>query len=491
MVLDWRRALPVVLSVLCLVMGKAACWWHLGEALSAHTLFLCGNLQSIRPALDRHPHRVRCILIIAALLVAAIWVVVDGLASPLRLMSAGGLFVFVMLCYVLSRHRRRVKFRPVLWGLGLQLVLGFFVIRTRAGFLFFEKIGSMVSAFLDFSDAGAAFVFGDNFRDVYFAFKVLPTICFFSTFMSVCYYFGIVQVVVRVLSKILQRTMGTAASESLSAAGNIFVGQTEAPLLVRPFVPDMTLSELHAVMTGGFATIAGGVLAAYINLGISPAHLIGASVMSAPAALAISKLVYPETETSVTAAGTEVDIPPGDERNVLEAAANGARTSISLMANVAVMLIAFISLLAFIDSVLGYFGSLVDHPSLSFAEIASIVCAPFALILGVSPEDVFEVAKLLGKKTLVNEFVAYADLSQLIKNRQNGIRPYISERSEAIVTYALCGFANVSSLGVQVGGLSVLAPGRVSDLSSLAVSAMLSGTVACFMTACIAGMFIE
>jgi nucleoside transporter len=261
--------------------------------------------------------------------------------------------------------------------------------------------------------------------------------------------------------------------------------------MVKPFIGDMTRSELHAVMTGGFATIAGGVLAAYVSFGVSASALISASVMSAPAALAVSKLLYPETELSPTRDAKNIKIAVGPEGNVVEAAASGAAAAVGLVGNIAAMLIAFLSLVAVLDAILGWLGGMVDLPTLSFKLICSYVLTPAAWLMGVDAADCQKVGALLGEKTFINEFVAYLSLSDLIKNKATGEGDTISLRSEVIATYALCGFSNVGSIGIQLGGLIPLAPHRAADIAALGVRAMLAGTVACFMTACVAGILFD
>eukprot|EP00057_Strongylocentrotus_purpuratus_P025577 XP_011680051.1 PREDICTED: solute carrier family 28 member 3 [Strongylocentrotus purpuratus] len=364
--------------------------------------------------------------------------------NPIQLVSFGGLVIFTVLLYVFSKYPEKVKWRPVIWGLVLQFIFGILILRTYPGYVLFQWIGNVVQAFLGFSRAGSLFLFGENYNEHYFAFAVLPIIIYFSSAISILYYIGAMQFVIRKLAWVMQRTMKTSASESLNAAGNIFIGQTEAPLLIRPFLKDMTRSEIHAVMTGGFATIAGSVLGAYVLSGISAAHLVSASVMSAPAALAVSKLFYPETEKSKTA---------NSDNLVIEK------------------------------------GSGVGYPELTFELICSYVFMPVAFIMGVEWADCRLVAELIGIKTFVNEFVAYDKLATFIDNRETGAGPTLSERSEVIATYALCGFANISSIGVQLGGLAPLAPSRKPDLAAVVIRALIAGTTACFMTACIAGMF--
>ncbi|MEG5043692.1 NupC/NupG family nucleoside CNT transporter [Microcoleus sp. B4-C1] len=400
-----------------------------------------------------------------------------------RLISVFGLAVFVGLSYVFSVDRRAVKWPPVLWGIALQLIFAILILKTAPGLAVFKFLGDLVTQFLNFSDVGAKFIFGDNFAEHFIAFKVLPTIIFFSSFITILYHYGILQRVVQAVAWLMIKTMKTSGAETLSCAGNIFIGQTEAPLLIKPYLGAMTLSELHAVMTGGFATIAGGVMAAYISFGVPAQHLISASVMSAPAALAISKLLYPETEKSLTAGEVEVKVEQV-YANAVDAAASGASDGLKLAANVAAMLIAFLGLLAFFNALLGWFGGLISLPQLSLELIFAYLMAPVAWLMGVPWADCAEVGIVLGKKTILNEFIAYLDLMELVKQQA------ISERSQIISTYALCGFSNIGSIGIQIGGIGAMAPQRQGDLARLGVRAMIAGSVACFMTACIAGMLI-
>ncbi len=414
-----------------------------------------------------------------------------------RVISAFGLIVFVALAYAFSTNRKAVKWRPVIWGVALQVVLAIVVLRTAVGFAVFAWLGDLVTMFLNFSDAGAKFVFGDKFTDFFFAFKVLPTIIFFSAFISVMYHFGILQKIVEFVAWTMMRTMGTSGAESLSAAANIFVGQTEAPLLIKPYVSSMTMSELHAVMTGGFATIAGGVMAAYISFGVSAQHLIAASVMSAPAALAISKLLYPETEESVTAGVVTVKVE-SETGNAIEAAANGAVDGMRLVLNVAAMMIAFLALLALFNAILGWGGGLFGLPQLSLEWIFSYLLAPVAWLMGVPWSECGTVGVLLGKKTALNEFIAYADLAKMLETTKAvAANPemipggqVISDRAATIATYALCGFSNFGSIGIQIGGIGGISPDRRSDLAKIGLRAMIAGSLACFMTACIAGVLL-
>ena len=400
-----------------------------------------------------------------------------------RLISVFGLAVFVGLSYAFSVDRRAVKWSPVLWGIALQLIFAILILKTAPGLAVFKFLGDMVTQFLKFSDAGAKFIFGDNLAEHFIAFKVLPTIIFVSSFITILYYYGILQRVVQAVAWLMIKTMKTSGAETLSCAANIFVGQTEAPLLIKPYLATMTLSELHAVMTGGFATIAGGVMAAYISFGVPAHHLIAASVMSAPAALAISKLLYPETEKSLTAGEVDVKVEQV-YANAVDAAASGASDGLKLAANVAAMLIAFLGLLTFFNALLGWFGGLISLPQLSLELICAYLMAPVAWLMGVPWADCAEVGAVLGKKTILNEFIAYLDLMELVKQQA------ITERSQIISTYALCGFSNIGSIGIQIGGIGAMVPQRQGDLARLSVRALIAGSVACFMTACIAGMLI-
>lgn len=397
--------------------------------------------------------------------------------------SVLGLFSMLAIAWALSVDRKAIKWRPVIGGTLLQVVFALLILRTDTGRLVFDSIGAVITRFLDFTDAGASFVFGEKFKEFYFAFKVLPTIIFFSSFITILYYFGVLQWIVKVFARVMIKAMGTSGSESLSASANIFVGQTEAPLLIRPYVPSMTMSELMAVMTGGFATVAGGVMAAYIGMGVSAKHLLAASVMSAPAALVMAKLMFPEKEHSVTKGKVEIEV----ERpwsNVIDAAASGAGDGLKLALNVGAMLIAFVGLIALIDWPITSFGQWIGQEQLSLRWILGVICKPLAWLMGVPWADAGQVGTLIGIKTAVNEFVGYVELEKMVAAGQLG------ERAQIIATYALCGFSNFSSIAIQIGGIGGMAPERRSDLARLGLRAMVAGSLACFQTAAIAGFLI-
>jgi CNT family concentrative nucleoside transporter len=394
-----------------------------------------------------------------------------------------GLVVMLLIAWLLSNNRRRIPWRTVVTGIVLQFGFALVILKTSGGRAFFETVSTVITGFLDFSDEGARFVFGEGFSEHLFAFKVLPTIIFFSSFITVLYYLNVLQWVVKLFAWVMVRVMGTSGAESLSASANIFVGQTEAPLLIRPYVGQMTKSELMAVMTGGFATVAGGVLAAYVGMGVPAGHLIAASVMSAPAALVMAKLMFPETEQSLTAGQVQVQVEK-PWVNVIDAAAEGASAGLQLVLNVAAMLIAFLALVAVINAGLGHVGSWFGRDGLTLELVFGWLLRPLAWLMGVPWEESDKVGTLLGIKTVLNEFVGYVRLEDMVKAGE------LSSRSEAIATYALCGFSNFSSIAIQIGGIGGIAPSRKPDLARLGLRAMIAGSLACFQTATIAGMLL-
>ncbi|KAM9714184.1 sodium/nucleoside cotransporter 2 isoform 2-T2 [Dama dama] len=386
-----------------------------------------------------------------------LWLALDTAQRPEQLISFVGICMFIIILFACSKHHSAI--------------------------------------FLSYTVAGSSFVFGDVLVKDVFAFQALPIILFFGCVMSILYYLGLVQWVVQKIAWFLQITMGTTATETLAVAGNIFVGMTEAPLLIRPYLADMTLSEIHAVMTGGFATISGTVLGAFISFGIDASSLISASVMAAPSALALSKLVYPEVEESKFKNKAGVKLPRGKEKNVLEAASNGATDAVGLATNVAANLIAFLAVLAFINAALSWLGEMVDIQGLTFQVICSYVLRPMVFMMGVEWADCPMVAEMVGMKFFTNEFVAFQQLSQYKNKRLSGVeewikgkKQWISVRAEIITTFSLCGFANLSSIGITLGGLTSMVPHRKSDLSKVVVSALFTGACVSLISACVAGI---
>ena len=436
----------------------------------------------------------------------------------MNVVSLLGLFGLVGIAWALSSDRRRFPVRVVVWGLLLQILFGLVVLSPAAQDFFFAGVDAGVRKLLSFSEQGATFVFAsfvphqitnsDGVPSLVqgvspplktFAFWILPSIVFFSTLMAISYHLGIMQVLVRGMAWLMQRTMGTSGAETLSTAANVFLGQTEAPLLVRPFVARMTRSELFCVMLGGFANTAGGVLAAYVGFlshipGIA-GHLVTSSILSAPATLVIAKVMMPETGTPDTAGSLRWSDERPD-RNVMEAAARGATEGMTLAINVAAMLIAFVGLMAAVDWVFSLapvafcedgvvLGWQEGCGALSLSRVLGWVFTPIALLLGVDLSEASTVGMLLGEKLVLTEFVAYVHLGEIM----SGPTP-LSPRAAVIASYALCGFANFASVGIQLGGIGGMAPGRMGDLAELGLKAMIGGSLATFMTACIAGALL-
>lgn len=412
-----------------------------------------------------------------------------------RFISVLGMLAMIGVAYAMSYDRRRFPWRVVLWGTALQLFFAFFILGTGAGKIVFQWTGDKVAAFLNFTRYGSEFLFGNLVKPEYqntfgfqFAFAVLPTIIYFSAVMSILYHLGIMQKIVEGIAVVMSKTMGTSGAESLSCSANIFVGQTEAPLLIRPFVAKATNSELMAIMCGGFATIAGGVMAGYILMGIPASHILAASVMSAPAALVMAKIILPEKEEPATRG--HVKVPP--ERvagDVIEAAAIGAADGMKLAVNVGAMLLAFIAIIAVINAGMGHIHNALAAIGFPYfpGELRILfgwIFSPLAWLMGVPWQDCLAFGNLLGTKISINEFIAYKDLSELIKTGG------MSARANIIATYALCGFANFSSIAIQIGGIGGMAPERRGDLAKLGLRAMFGGALASWMTAAIAGMLV-
>jgi len=414
-----------------------------------------------------------------------------------RAISLLGIAAMIFIAWLLSYNRRKVPWRVIGWGVGLQLTFGVLVLKTDAGMTLFSWLNDAVTKLLEFTNHGSSFIFGD-YLDFKFsiALQVLPTIIFFSSLMSVLYHLGLIQRVVKWLAILMQKTMGTSGSETLSASANIFVGQTEAPLVVKPYVHTMTQSELMAVMVGGFATVAGGVLAAYVGMLQSTfpdiaGHLIAASVMSAPAALVIAKVLLPETEESPTAGEVSFSVEK-DTANLIDAAARGAGEGLKLALNVGAMLLAFLALIALVNYLLGvpvmlfneYSGGTPVEP-ITLQEMLGYVFYPIAFLMGVATEDCAAVGGLLGEKMVLTEFVAFLHLGEIL----SGTEP-MNYRSTVIATYALCGFANFGSIAIQIGGIGGIAPERRTDLAKIGLRAMIGGMLAACMTATVAGILI-
>jgi concentrative nucleoside transporter, CNT family len=411
-----------------------------------------------------------------------------------RIQAVAGIVCFIAIIAACSNNLRAVSWRTVGWGIALQIGLALLILKleiggVRPGYLFFNKVAGIVKQFLEFTNAGSTLVFGkladQAFMDkvfgagngFVFAFTALPTIIFVSSFFTVLYYFGILQLVVKVFARAMMFAMRTSGAETLSAAANVFMGQTEAPIIVKPYVPLMTQSELLAMMVGGMATISGGVMAVYITLGADPVAILTTSVMAAPCGLYLSKILYPELEEPVTRGEVKVAVER-QQVNVVDAAAAGASDGTMLAINVAAMLIAFMAFLAMFDYILG-----LINPQLSLARIFAWIFAPVAVLMGVPSQDVPAIGDLLGTKLVANEFVAYIKLTQ-------EYRGVLTDRSYTLATYALTGFANIASIGIQLGGIGGMAPSRRGDLARLGSRALLAGFIATLINASIAAVLL-
>jgi concentrative nucleoside transporter, CNT family len=403
-----------------------------------------------------------------------------------RLTGVLGIAVILGLAYLFSTDRRAIKPKTIAWGLGLQFALGLFVLRVRSGQALFGALGSAAKHLLDFSYVGSAFVFGelgksDSSLGLIFAFQVLPTIIFIAAFFAVLYHIGVMQIVIRAAAWVMTVIMGASGAESLNVAASIFMGQTEAPLTIRPFLPKLTKSELMTVMTSGMAHISGGMMAAYIRVGGADAKsLLTAVIMTAPGTLLMAKMLVPETEQPLTAG--HVQMPATEkESNVLGAIARGTVDGLHLALNVGAMLIVFLALLALLNAMMGWVHLHIGWFPYNLQEVLGWIFSPIAWLIGIPWRDASTIGNLLGTRMVLNEFVAFAQLGTM--------KGSLDPRSFTIATFALCGFANFSSIGIQIGGIGALAPEQRDQLAKFGIRAMLAGTMANLISASIVGIF--
>ena len=398
-----------------------------------------------------------------------------------------GIIVLLGISFLLSNNKTLINKNIIFWGLGLQISFAIIILKTSFGKALFFYFNILIVKLISFADAGSDFLFTSFIPEVgydqaliNFAFRALPVIIFFSSLIAATYHLGIIQIIIKNIAKVMEKTMKTSGAETLSISANIFVGQTEAPILIRPYISKMTNSELMAVMVGGFSTVAGSVMALYVtwlnNIPEIAGHLLAASVMSAPAALMVAKIIHPETKSYQTISSDSINLKSQDN-NLVDAIGRGATDGLKLAANVAAMLIAFISLVAMINFILGLLGT-------SMQEMLGLLFKPLAWTMGIPWADAKIVGTLMGEKIVLTELIAFRDLSDYVSNNT------ISERSVIITSYALCGFANFGSIGIQLGGIGSMAPKRKKDLSKLVFKAMLGGAIASWLTASIVGILI-
>jgi CNT family concentrative nucleoside transporter len=451
------------------------------------------HIESELPQLGQQSWTRRDLMALTGLALIALFAIAAGFSGAARIQSVSGLALLLGLAYCFSSARHAIDYRTVAWGLTLQFVFALIVLKTVVGQTAFQVAGAAITRVLDFAFVGSSFVFGPlGNRDVWprimttvlgqegaqygvvFAFQVLPTIIFIAALFAMLYYFGVMQLIVRIFAVVMRRFMRASGAETLNVAASIFMGQTEAPLTIRPYLPRMTESELMTVMTAGMAHISGGIMAAYILFGIEARHLLTAVIMTAPGTLMMAKLFVPETRQPETMGTVRLEVAKTDV-NVIDAVGRGTGEGLHLALNVGAMLISFLALIALLNGLLGLVG-------LSMQQIFGWVFAPIAWALGVPWRDAPTVGNLLGTRMVLNEFVAYSQLGPL--------KATLDPKSFTIATFALCGFANFSSIGIQIGGIGALAPERRHDLARLGLRAMLAGTFANFITATIAGMLL-
>ncbi len=406
-----------------------------------------------------------------------------------------GLVTMLVLALVFSTNRRAIRIKTVAWGLGLQFAFALFVLKSDIGRNLFQRAGNAVNRLLSYSFAGSEFLFGDLGKKTsplgfYFAFQVLPTIIFIAAFFAILYHYGIMQFIIKQIAKVMTRVMGASGAESMNVAASIFMGQTEAPLTIRPFLPDLTHSELMTVMTSGMAHVSGGIMAAYIAFGIEPKHLLSAVIMTAPGTILLAKMLVPETEQPRTAGHVEMsadEVTMEKSENLLGAVARGTTDGLNLALNIAAMLISFIALVALANGLLGGLHNGFAHFGISWfptslQNIFGPLFSPIAWIIGVPWRDCPAIGNLLGTRLVLNEVIAFSQLGP-----QKGI---LDPRSFTIASFALCGFANLSSIGIQIGGIGALAPNKRGELARLGLRALLAGTMANLMSASIAGILL-
>ncbi|MDP3774486.1 MAG: nucleoside transporter C-terminal domain-containing protein [Gemmatimonadales bacterium] len=412
------------------------------------------------------------------------------LAAPIslltRLTGLLGMALIIGIGYAMSRNRKAINWSVVAWGLGLQVAFAIFVLRVPFGQELFQKLGRIVTTILGFSYAGTSFVFGEIGKQnssigVVFAFQILPAIIFVSALFAIMYYLGVMQLVVRAMAIVMNKVMGASGAESTNVAASIFMGQTEAPLTIRPFLPKLTQSELMTVMTAGMAHVSGSIMAAYIAFGVEARHLLTAVIMTAPGTIMMSKLFEPETGEPETRGNVDIKVPKTDV-NVVDAAARGTSEGLHLMLNVIAMLVSFIALIALLNGLFGWIHGYLEWFPAQLQVVLGWVGQPFAWAIGVPWKDSAAIGGLLGERTVLNEFIAFADLGRM--------KATLDPRSFTIASFALAGFANVGSVGIQIGGIGALAPERKHDLARLGFRAMLAGTLANFMSAAIAGLLL-
>ncbi|XP_005109972.2 sodium/nucleoside cotransporter 2 [Aplysia californica] len=429
---------------------------------------------------------VKMVSYLSAVSAMLIYVIVKNYRNLSQLQPALGLVVIVFFCWLVSYDRNKINWRPVVWGLGLQMALALLIHRTEVGQSTFTFLGRQMEIFLNYVLAGVLFVFGENYEMFFFVFKMMPVMVFLSSVISILYFLGAMQMIINVIAKVMSFTMATTAAETTSTAACLFLGQPEASLTIKPYLELMTRSELFAILTAGFASVSADMFSLFVHYGMPSSHIISAVLMSAPAGMAVSKLICPEVEVSRTKKLDKEQMKMKQAHNIVDAAAGGAQDAISIVASILATIIAFLSIFSFINAVIGYLGSLVNIEDLSLDTLMSYPLMPVTYLMGVAWEDCRSIGEVVGLKTFINELVAYKRLSKMSQEGR-----IISKRSELIATYALCGFSNPTSVGVALGGLSAMAPNKRKVLANIILMSWLAGCLSCFMTAAWAGLLYQ
>ncbi|KAG7209814.1 hypothetical protein KM043_011428 [Ampulex compressa] len=485
---EWCNGYGMFLIIVTFTYAGIFYYWILKPYFGKSIVRCCQPLTRITGPLRG---RRRCALVgktaiyLLILMGFIIFLIYDTAESRDRLISASGVVILLVLGLIISKHPSQINWRPVFCGLILQFALGLISIRWTVGREIFQCVSRKIATFLDFAKHGSRFIFSDLLVDNnVFAFTVLPVIFYFSFIIQILYYLGVMQWVLLKLGWALQKLMGTTLCESVNCAANTFVGMSESPLIIKPYINKLTSSELHAIMLSGFATVSGTVLAAYIGFGAQPAHLLTASIMAAPAALCYAKLIYPETEQSRTSCDN-IELEKSTDSGVLDAATKGALAAIPLVLGIIANIVAFVSFIALINGLLGWFGGLVGYTDLTFELILSKLFMPLSWLMGVPWKDCEDVGTLIGLKTVVNEFIAYQKLGEFKRQGR------IYGRTEAIATFAICGFSNPGSIGIMIGTLTSLAPEKRKEITGGVMRAFVGGCAVCFLTASTAGMLMD
>ncbi|XP_008189872.1 sodium/nucleoside cotransporter 2 isoform X2 [Acyrthosiphon pisum] len=472
--IGWKNGLGLLIVL-------ATCYYGVLPVKYMFTLIHAGKLVKLLP-LEHFKIGVLCTFLGSFVL----FIFFDTKNNRHRLVPLAGLGVFVLVGFIFSKHRGHVNWTTVASGLATQITIGMLTIRWQVGRSIVQAVGELAEKFFSFAYVGAKVTYGNELIDNYgvFAFKVLSVLFFMCFVIEILFYYGIIQTIVIKLGWCLQKLLGTTAAESVNTCASVFLGMSEAPIIIKPYLPDLTESEIHAVMMGGFSTVAGTVFAAYTSFGIDPAYLITASVMSAPTALSFSKLIFPETEKSMNSVDQICTKKTTDEGNVMDAACKGAQFGLKIIGAIVANIVAFVSFVAFINAIISWLGHLVGLDDLTFEYVLGKILIPVTWLLGVDPSECEAVGKLIGLKMTINEFVAYKQMGDLIKEGK------LNRKSEIVATFALCSFANPGSIGSMIATLTTLCPTQRSAITKNVFRAFLGGTVTCFLTAAIASLLM-